>query len=700
MRNIILFCLISCAGILNGQTTTWDGTVNSWNNPLRWSSGLPGTGTTAIINGGTPIINSGFIANCGTLQINGGTIRLIGTLRVHRDFENNKTGTDKRNVFEDVNLIKLTNHLNFNSFNGSKREDFGMLEFRRLTNGTNLIKGETNFPNVKIIGGSDLRIFEIATSAKAHVYFGLELISGILKTSGSNDPRLILKSNINGIIRETAFLKDNINTKLHPTDNLIIAERYCGDTFLGYHYFTPIVKQQRTVDLSNNSSNTFNNTYPWSYTPYSSAIVCDPATPFVSVSYYDETVTNISDNGQYGWTGANPSADLTVGTGYYGRFLTNSSTSEDSKKIIWGDVSGRRGTVLNDLVNIPITYTLSPNSSGYPYDGGNLIGNPYPSPINWNNWAYENPNIASTIAIWEPELNNPTQCQFKGDYYYYDLSTATGTNGWNGIVAAGQAFFIVTSASGDFPFTNDLRYYPAVSTENPIFFKMGAFDVNKLSLKLNAEEGETEVVLFFDEKGSSQYKKDLDVRRFTPNEGTISCYSIKENNELIMGRYENNNQTIPLLIKTLNPGNVEIRISDLIKVDYDLSYYFEDRQLGKYQKIDSDFKYNFNMTNFESKGRFFIHSRIGESIKSQLKQDGTICYLQNNNIVVEKNGNQLLNNSNIEIVNINGQIVFSTIWNTSNSTITIPTDYLNSGIYFVRILSDLKSEIHRVSLTH
>ncbi len=159
-----------------------------------------------------------------------------------------------------------------------------------------------------------------------------------------------------------------------------------------------------------------------------------------SVYYYHEQTQSVISS--VGWTADTSIADsLVVGRGY--------------RVFIRGDrdinrISGANQTIYNSQnavtlklygninvgdIHLPVTYTRTPTSSVN--DGWNLVGNPYPSTYDWQNFWNNCPssnvkNISSTIYVWSPNCN----C-----YKSYNAGSSSGTL-TGGFIPEGVAFFV------------------------------------------------------------------------------------------------------------------------------------------------------------------------------------------------------------------------------------------------------------------
>ncbi|MBO6654884.1 MAG: T9SS type A sorting domain-containing protein [Psychroserpens sp.] len=190
--------------------------------------------------------------------------------------------------------------------------------------------------------------------------------------------------------------------------------------------------------------------------------------------------------------------NMTVGKGYAIRGLSGTSTANTAR------FTGRPS---NGIINRAITRG-SYNGGTYPGAGStvataiddnwNLVGNPYPSSISADDFITTNaavivddtdPLIDGTIYLWTHSSapSNAVTDPFYGDYVYnynpndyiaYNLTGSTPA-GFNGFIAAGQAFFVLMDHAAPSPsnleFNNLMRsgvydnnqFYRSEDSESP-----------------------------------------------------------------------------------------------------------------------------------------------------------------------------------------------------------------------------------------
>ncbi|GGW68293.1 putative secreted protein (Por secretion system target) [Winogradskyella epiphytica] len=229
----------------------------------------------------------------------------------------------------------------------------------------------------------------------------------------------------------------------------------------------------------------------------------------------DFSVTAVSpgSNQRYKW--------LPTTAAKYGNWQATSEIMEPAKGYIIRGISGTNpegvaptntveftGVPRNGRIQIPIMhggytgadYTGAGNTDATELDDNwNLIGNPYPSSISADLFIAVNggtlsetpdpntPAIFGTVYLWtHTSAPSTIDDPFYGDYVYnynpndYIGYNSTGSNpaGFNGYIAAGQAFFVLMDHNASSPsmvtFNNTMRYDNSTPT-NPLPFNNTQF---------------------------------------------------------------------------------------------------------------------------------------------------------------------------------------------------------------------------------
>ncbi|MEI6679114.1 MAG: lectin-like protein [Mariniphaga sp.] len=162
------------------------------------------------------------------------------------------------------------------------------------------------------------------------------------------------------------------------------------------------------------------------------------------------------------WTTVHPGANFVVGRGYLYSVLETNPTKTFAGTLNTGDL------------NFAITSTTAtPENS---FKGFNLVGNPYPSSVDWKGagWSRSscllNPGSGYDMWIYNPIV---------GNYGVYNSSDGTGigTNSVTQYIAPMQGFFVRASSSGNLGFSNALRVHNGASD-----WKSATIDPNQFSV--------------------------------------------------------------------------------------------------------------------------------------------------------------------------------------------------------------------------
>ncbi|MBL0743855.1 T9SS type A sorting domain-containing protein [Chryseolinea lacunae] len=177
--------------------------------------------------------------------------------------------------------------------------------------------------------------------------------------------------------------------------------------------------------------------YRYLSAPVTGSTVTDWRTeiPITAIYWYDETNYTAGPSLEaryrsYALTGA-----LTQGRGYAANVNTAGVATFDS-----------RGTLGQGAVPVPVTAHSAGGN-----DGWNLIGNPYPSAINWNNVTI--PTGLNNAIYISDNFNNSGQGT--GLKYVSYVNGVPSVQGYAGLIAQGQAFWVRATANATVTFQED-----------------------------------------------------------------------------------------------------------------------------------------------------------------------------------------------------------------------------------------------------
>lgn len=344
---------------------------------------------------------------------------------------------------------------------------------------------------------------------------------------------------------------------------------------------------------------------------------------------------------------------------------------------------------LNGPVNDGNQSTATLYNHNYPYTlGFNLVGNPYPSPVDWNlSSGWVRTNIDNAIYF----FNAGDSSQYTGKYSSY-INGVSSDGLASNIIPSMQGFFIHVSngsypVAGSLTFTNQAR----INNLNPLFHKPETATVPLLRFTAGFDGSggnEDPLVVYFDEASTRNFDRESDALKLlntdwqVPNIYTITPDASKLSVNSVPPPVDTIN-VIPVGLKTDKDGWILFNLKDLNNFPDHLFLYFADSRTGICQDLrakadvrlwlkagtyDDRFSLIFSLKDLQYKPvneNFFAYS-FGETLYIYLRLDPG-------------------ERSDLAVYNMLGQPVFRREL-FINGFEQIPTD-LKAGIYVIRLSS-------------
>jgi len=333
------------------------------------------------------------------------------------------------------------------------------------------------------------------------------------------------------------------------------------------------------------------------------------------------------------------------------------------------------GTMIrNDLIR-----SDSPNNFGW-----NYVGNPYPSPIDWD----ANPGISRT------NLNNAIYFRnWDGgvDAYVDGQPVNNGTN----IIPSMQAFWVQVASgqtNGSLQITNEARLHASNDTYK-------ATTANVLSLKIQRDGFTDETVVRFRELATPNFDGEFDAAKmFSYNEAHPQIYTFTQQGEdlAINALPQLTGHTIvPITFKTGTTGTHTIIASGLNTFENGISISLEDLDNNTLTDLSQNNTYTFSTSAGTNNNRFLLHFNpsTAEIVGNETSQNQIEIYTYDNAIYIS---NVTEENTTVHIYNVLGQEVLSQqlVANTLNKVNT----NLATGQYVVKVTGLAKVASHKVFL--
>lgn len=250
--------------------------------------------------------------------------------------------------------------------------------------------------------------------------------------------------------------------------------------------------------------------------------------------------------------------------------------------------------------------------------GFNLIGNPYPSPVDWNAPGWTKTNIDNALYFFESGTTN----QYQGSYStYINGISSNGTAG--NLIPAQQGFFIHVS-DGTYPVQGTLTFTNSVRVTNLTapFHKNTDTDSRsliRLSARNESSENTDYTVVYFDDYASAEFNPDLDaLKLMNTDAGTPNLYSIgtDERNTSVKSIqfpvYDT--YVVDLAVSSKSECQITIKAEQIKNLPSGYRVYLKDSYTGRIQDLLTVPEYTFSMSGESFTDRFrLIISRVNLS---------------------------------------------------------------------------------------
>jgi hypothetical protein len=283
------------------------------------------------------------------------------------------------------------------------------------------------------------------------------------------------------------------------------------------------------------------------------------------------------------WNTVHPGSDFMAGCGY----LYSFQAANPTKKFA------------GNLNNSSLSYGLSFSGPDVSLKGFNLVGNPYPSSVDWqaaSGWTRSDlitSGSGKDMWMWNPAANN---------YGVINSASGTGTNGVTRFIAPMQGFFVRAASAGNLGLTDTVRVHDGAGSW---LKKSGDTDINRMSIIVNSDAGDgfDEVLLL---SGLRQNEPGA-IKLFSHVLSSPSLYFPLQGENLSV-RYLTcaaENPVVPVMFKPGTDGKYTIQCSfDQDKFD---TVILEDRQMNIFHDLKATNEYKFESSKTDDQSRFVLH---------------------------------------------------------------------------------------------
>ncbi len=371
------------------------------------------------------------------------------------------------------------------------------------------------------------------------------------------------------------------------------------------------------------------------------------------------------------WDDVLSGAGLTPGIGYIAVASASSGTTSWSLN----------GNLNSGKVEVPVT------RSGATSAGFNLLGNPYPSYLNWEQVLSLN---ATNEALLQPSIWYRTKTVAGYNFQTYNsagrIATPTTTSGY---IPPMQAFWVRANNAGLVTFTNAMRSHGDGSGN---MLKAPGVNPQKIiRLQLSNETSSDETVVYFDENAQNNFDKYDTEKMFNNVSSKPELYTKADNEKLVINGLAGvtDQQELPVGVTYPQGGNLKLKITGLSNFDSNTHIWLLDKQENIQTELTPETEYTFSITaTTGNESRFSLLFRAPGAttgnVNAESNQVSVFVNAQNEIVINAVEG------SRYSVYNTAGQQMAAGKTGSSFETIN---QQLNNGVYVVRVGSVSKRVI-------
>jgi hypothetical protein len=520
---------------------TWTGaTSTTWANAGNWGlSVIPASSENVIIPNGMiryPVITTGTVTANDLTIGSGGMLTLTGgLLDLKGNFTNNGTLT--------------------------------------ASNGTVAFSGAA----VQTAGGSQTSNFmDLTVGANGLGLAGPATVSGVLSLTGN------LATNAQSfVLRSTAAGTALVVNSGGGVQGRATMQRYIDPSLnagVGYRHFASPMTNGTLADLTTTG-----------YTPvfnpaYNTATEPSRITPFPTVFGYDETrlSTSLAGGADFdkGYFSPAAGAAMPNGKGYTVNLPATAQVAFT-------------GTLADGNVTLG-NLTRGPQADA----GWQLLGNPYPAPLDWNTLVPSNfTNLNPTLYVFR------SSSQYGGSYRSY----VNGV-GESPLVAAGQGFFVrssTTGSTGSLALTNANRL---TTRTTQVAFNRGSADLRPQAvLALRGAGSEDVAHVYFENGATAGFDSSFDAVKLANPSGLALLWPVANGQELAINALPalTSRTIVPLSLSLPQAGSYTLNADQLLNLST-TGVYLTDAATGTTIDLHQQPSYTFSATATAVTGRFSL----------------------------------------------------------------------------------------------
>ncbi len=439
-------------------------------------------------------------------------------------------------------------------------------------------------------------------------------------------------------------------------------------------------------------------------------------TPISIADYWIWKYASQTNNSSPSWQHVRSTGTLKAGEGYTmkGVAVTGTDKTQEQNYVFKGKPN-----------NGDITITL-PANKDY------LVGNPYPSALDADEFIRDNTSIAhggrassniinGTLYFWE-DFSTQTHAlaEYHGGFAMYSLmggtkaivndtrlnqTGLTGTKKPQRYIPVSQGFFVFADTGGNLKFKNSQRTFKTEALDPSIFIKTettkektSATTSNnntntdrrqKIKLLFDSPIGyHRQLLVGVDQQASNDFDFGYDAPLIEDNKEDM-FWVINENNYIIQAINDfSNDQKLPIGFKIYQEGLATMKIDELENISASLDIFVHDKEQNTYHNLkESSFEVYLTTGNYLDRFEItFTNAKTSETLNSnEFEKNSLNVYYSNATSSLIIQNSSLKDIESAQIFNMLGQSIYKFEAIENKTYQAFKTKHLNAGTYIIKV---------------
>lgn len=405
------------------------------------------------------------------------------------------------------------------------------------------------------------------------------------------------------------------------------------------------------------------------------------------------TVQQYLYNGR-NWYVSSPVSDATSAVFGAALSATNPLYSYDEVTGTWPQITDNASALTSMkgyFVNLPTTATISftgtlndgnksaalTNTAGT-FGGYNLVGNPYPSYLDWQAVSAANPDVLSTVWYRTRTIGNA----YTFDTYNAtgNVSTSNGVNKVTKLIPPMQAFWVNASVPTTLNLTNAMRFHSDASAN-----RLKSADASRSMLRMKVSNGvnSDEAVIYTDANATNGFDRYDSPKMFSDHSSVPELYTMAGNEKLVINGLNSLQQDteLPLYIKNTTAGSFVLQLSEVQLDDAFLHVILKDKLMNTELDLSDGDSYTFQ-SGAVTTDRFSLLLKTATGLNAPASAHTMVLFCNAAHQMELNCSEKISAHASMTIYNTLGQCLGSQELVGNRTLVSMP---LNAGVYMVSV---------------